>query len=347
MQPWTIEQANQWYRRQPYSVGANFNPSTAINQLEMWQAESFDPATIRRELGFAAGIGMNIMRVYLHDLVWEQDSAGFCQRIDQYLQIAAGHRIQTLFVVFDDCWNPNFALGPQPKPKPFTHNSGWVQSPGKDIVNDPSRWPRLEAYVQGLLTRFKADPRIAGWDLYNEPGNGASGDASSDASKQKEGSLPLLRATFQWARGVAGLTQPLTCGVWNFAPDYQALNEFSLENSDITTFHSYSPPQQLSERIRDLASRGRGRPMICTEYMARAAGSNFEHCLPVMKKHNVGAINWGLVAGKTQTIYPWGWNPDKGEPDILFHDVLRPDGSLLYPDEERIIRRVTGAGAGA
>jgi endo-1,4-beta-mannosidase len=343
MQLWTPEQADAWHRRQPYYFGANFTPSTAINQLEMWQRESFDPQTIARELGYAAGIGMNIMRVYLHDLLWEQDSRGFCQRIDAYLKLAQEKGIKTLFVLFDDCWNPNPALGPQPAPQPFTHNSGWVQSPGRRVVKDPTQWPRLEKYTCELLTRFRDDPRIVGWDLYNEPGNGDSGDNTS-GTKQGEGSLPLLQAVYGWARGVDDLSQPVTSAVWNFSPAFDRLNEFALTHSDITTFHCYAPAQQLVDLIKDLQKRG--RPMICSEYMARGAGSTFEHCLPLLKKYRVGAINWGLVAGKTQTIYPWGWNAAKGEPDILFHDVFHPDGAFLYPAEAAAFRSVTeSAGA--
>ena len=68
---WSKEKANAWYAKLPWMAGADFLPSTAINQLEMWQEESYDSATIDRELGFAAGIGMNVMRVYLHHLAWQ------------------------------------------------------------------------------------------------------------------------------------------------------------------------------------------------------------------------------------------------------------------------------------
>ncbi len=336
---WTKDQASQWQARQPYYVGANFTPSTAINQLEMWQAESFDPQTIRRELTFAAGIGMNLMRVYLHDLLWDHDKQGFCRRIGQYLDIAHSLQIKTLFVLFDDCWRQTFSLGKQPDPQPYTHNSGWIQSPGVRVVNDPTQWARIERYTKELLSAFKDDPRIMGWDLYNEPGNGTSGDSSAGQTKQIDRSLPLLKAVFDWARSVSGLTQPLTTALWNSSPEFKNLNEFALANSDIISFHNYGPPQALAEMIHNLAQRG--RPMLCSEYMARGAGSTFEHCLPILRKYNVGAINWGLVSGKTQTIYPWGWNPAKGEPDILFHDIFRPDGSFLYPREESAIKQIS------
>ena len=339
---WSEEKTRNWWAQQPYFVGANFVPSTAINQLEMWQEETFDPDTIDRELGWAAGIGMNIMRVFLHDLLWEQDRDGFCRRIDRYLEIAALHAVKTMFVLFDDCWNQTFSLGKQPEPIPYTHNSGWVQSPGVKVVNDPSQWTRLKDYVQGILERFKNDERVVVWDLYNEAGNGTSGDHSDSKERQGERSLPLLRSVFEWSRSVKGVWQPLTVGVWNFSPAFEGLNGFSLENSDLITFHDYRPPQPLVNRIKELLEHR--RPMICTEYMARGSGSSFEHCLPLLKKYDVGAINWGLVSGKSQTIYPWGWSKEMGEPDILFHDVFNRDGTFLYPPEEQAIRKLTGLG---
>ncbi len=306
----------------------------------MWQAETFDLVTIERELGWAKNLGMNVARVYLHNLLWEQDSDRFCERIDRYLSIANSHGMKTLFVIFDDCWNAEFALGPQPAPQPGVHNSGWVQSPGSRVVNDPLAWAGLEDYLTGLLQRYRQDERILGWDLYNEPGNGSSGDTASNAAKQGKSSLPLLKAVFAWARKVEGLEQPLTSGVWNFSPDYSELVEFACANSDVITFHSYSPPQDLANLIYDLKKHE--RPLICTEYMARGAGSTFEHCLPILKRHNVGALNWGLVSGKTQTVYPWGWTAEKATPEIWFHDIFNQDGTLLYPNEERVFQQVVG-----
>ncbi|MDT8390615.1 MAG: 1,4-beta-xylanase [Lentisphaeria bacterium] len=335
MRRWTMEQANNWARQQPWLFGANFTPSTAINQLEMWQAETFDPVTIERELGYAQGIGMNIMRVYLHDLLWEHDRDGFIARVERYLSIADSKGIRTMFCIFDDCWNSEFALGPQPAPKPYTHNSGWVQSPGYRIVEDPSQWPRLERYVKELLERFKADPRVAVWDLYNEPTNSV-GDPITGA-RRPINSMPLLKAVFGWARDVEGLTQPLTAGVWlDMAEDgwvdREDLNACILDLSDIVTFHAYMAPEKgLLKRIETCAATG--RPLICTEWLARGHGSTFADCLPVFRKHCAGAINWGLVSGKTQTIYPWGWSQDKGEPPVYHHDIFNPDGTLLYPHE--------------
>ena len=336
MKRWSVERARKWAKERPFLFGANFTPSTAINQLEMWQAETFDASTIESELVLANSIGMNIMRVYLHDLLWEQDKEGFVERIEEYLAIADACSIGTMFVIFDDCWNGDFSLGKQPDPVPYTHNSGWVQSPGHPVVEDPAQWPRLERYVKGLLGHFKDDPRVLMWDLYNEPGNGRIGDATEKKARSGR-SDPLVKAVFEWARSVDGLSQPLTVGLWNIQ---ESLNKIVLEESDIVSFHAYMKPNELNARIEKCAAAG--RPMICSEWLARAYGSTFQDCLPVMKEKCIGAINWGLVDGKTQTKYPWGWKKEKGEPPVWHHDIFNTDGSLFYPEEEDVIRKVLG-----
>ena len=88
---WSEEKANSWYQQQPWLVGSNFIPANAINELEMWQAATFDPQEIDKELGWAQSLGMNTMRVFLHDLLWQQDAAGFKQQ-NRYL---SDHRGQT------------------------------------------------------------------------------------------------------------------------------------------------------------------------------------------------------------------------------------------------------------
>src|SRR5688572_7132217 len=150
-QQWTAQKANSWYASQRWLVGSNYVPTDAINQLEMWQAETFNPAQIDKELGWAKDMGMNTMRVFLHDQLWTQDAAGFRRRIDQFLTIAAKHGIKPLLVLFDSCWDPNPRLGPQRPPIPGVHNSGWVQGPGRVGLADTANYPRLEAYVRGVV----------------------------------------------------------------------------------------------------------------------------------------------------------------------------------------------------
>ncbi|MEL7160339.1 MAG: 1,4-beta-xylanase, partial [Bacteroidota bacterium] len=161
---WSVEEANAYYAKWPWQVGSNFNPRDAINQLEMWQAETFNPEMIDEELGWAAGIGMNSMRVYLHNLVWEQDSAGLLERMERYLEIADGHGISTTFVLFDAVWDPVSELGEQPAPRPHVHNSGWVQSPqSRQLLRAERYYPKGKSYVQGILRHFRDDDRIFMW----------------------------------------------------------------------------------------------------------------------------------------------------------------------------------------
>ncbi len=304
---WTEGQANAWYAHQPWPVGADFLPSTAINELEMWQAETWDPATIDRELGWAEGIGMNTMRVFLHNLLWDQDSKGFESRMDEFLAIAARHHIRPVFVLFDSCWDPHPRLGPQHPPIPGVHNSGWVQAPGTEILSDPARVPRLEAYVKGIVGAFANDPRILAWDLWNEPDNGnESSYAKGDPRNKNQIILALLPQVFAWARA-AHPSQPLTSGLWHGDWSSPAamppLARIQIEQSDVVSFHDYGRAAQFERHIKELGQFH--RPLICTEYMARNIGSTFDTILPIAREHRVGAINWGLVAGKSQTWIPW------------------------------------------
>ena len=327
-QVWSTTKAWAWYRAHPWMSGANFTPSTAINQLEMWQADTFDPTTIDRELGWAEGIGFNTMRVFLHSLAWQQDPKGFKQRVDTYLGIADKHHIQTIFVFFDDCWNKTSQIGVQPAPKTGIHNSGWLQDPGDPASRDSVTFVKLKPYVQDVLTTFAHDKRILFWDLYNEPGN--SGKLAT--------SMPLLRNIFSWARAV-NPDQPLSVGLW--AWDYGALNSFQARNSDIITYHNYEEAP-MHQRVIELLET-HGRPLICTEYMARTRNSRFATIMPLLKKQNVGAINWGLVDGKTNTKYQWDTPlADGSEPIEWFHEVFHRDGMPYRQDETNLIKKLNG-----
>ncbi len=345
---WSADRANAWYAGLPWPAGANFVPSTASNQFEMWQAETWDPETIDRELGWAAGIGFNVMRVYLHDMLWAADAEGFEKRIDEYLAIADKHGIKTMLVLFDSVWDPFPKLGPQKEPVPHVHNSRWLQSPHIDIQKDPSRYEELKPYVTGILTRFKDDPRVLAWDLFNEPGNPVPQYQPKEGwtrEEKEQAHLILLGKIFDWAREV-NPSQPLTVGVWvdvgrrtNPVP---SLDKLMLERSDIITFHSYSPLPAVKTAVTWL--KRSGRPIICTEYMSRGSGSTFETVMPYLKDQNVGAINWGLVDGRSQTIYPWdSWDKQyTAEPDPWFHDIFRKDGTPYDEKETTLIRKLTG-----
>jgi hypothetical protein len=329
---WTVERAWQWQRENGWLVGCNFIPSTAVNQLEMWQAETFDPVTIDRELGFAEQTGLNCMRVYLHHVAWETDSAGFKTRLDEFLAISTRHGIKTIFVFLDDCWNPTCQAGPQPEPKPGVHNSGWLQDPGELIhTADSTRLLNvLERYVKDVITTFGNDRRIVMWDLYNEPGN----------STWEVKSLPLLEKVFAWAREACP-SQPLTAGIWTLWHTFTPLVQCQMENSDVITYHQYEKAEYHQSMIDTLARLG--RPMVCTEYLARQNNSTPITITPMLREQNIGAINWGLVAGRTQTNFLWNTPlPDCSEPPLWGHDLFRSDGTPYIAEEIEMLRKLTG-----
>lgn len=342
---WTKEQANTWYGQQPWLVGCNYAPATAINQLEMWQAETFDTATINKELGWAASIGMNTIRVFLHDLLYQQDSAGLFNRMDIFLDIAARHNIKVMFVLFDSVWDPFPKLGKQREPKPHVHNSGWVQSPGHDALKDSTQYPRLEAYVKGVVQHFANDNRVLVWDVWNEPDNINPGSYGTVELKNKGLIVaPLLQKVFEWSRSV-NPSQPLTSGIWigdwSSHDSLKVWEKIQLAQSDVISFHNYNEPAELEKRILQLQRYG--KPLLNTEYMSRGNGSFFEGSLPIFKKHKVAAYNWGLVAGKTNTIYPWdSWDKAyTAEPELWFHDIFRQDGTPYKQSEVDFIKKMT------
>ena len=344
---WPEQKANAWYAQQPWLVGSNYVPKSAINQLEMWQEPTFDPEQMDKELSLAEAMGRNTMRVFLHDLLWQQDAVGFQKRIDRFLTIASRHHIRTMFVLFDSCWDPLPHLGPQHPPIPGVHNSGWVQSPGAAALADPSQYPRLKAYVQGVVGAFAKDDRILAWDLWNEPGADNLGSYAKEELKDKTARVTaLLPQVFAWARE-GNPVQPLTSGVWavDTSPDGANLGELQqiqLSESDILTFHNYSWPEHFKRQVTWLKKSN--RPVIYTEYMARSVGSTFDTVLPIARQERVGAINWGFVAGKTQTYLPWdSWQHPYvlDQPPVWFHEVLRPDGTPYRKAEVDLIRQLT------
>ena len=322
---WARHRAADWHTARPWIVGCNYIPGYAVNQLEMWQAETFDPKAIEGELSLAASLGFNTVRIFLHDLLWT-DPDGLLDRLEQFLSIADRHNLSSMPVFFEGVWNNYAQLGPQPDPIPGVHNSQWVQSPSAKAAVDPAQWQRLEDYVSGVLDRFADDERVLMWDVYNEPGN----------EGMITNALPLLDAAFRWARSI-GVDQPLTSAIWEITSSFHELNRYQLLSSDIITFHHYLDVKHLEWLISSL--RLLGRPMICTEYMARSYGSTFRSHLPAFQAEDVGCLSWGLVTGRTQTRFAWDSPRDAEESDSWFHDIFRADHTPYDVDEVEFIRR--------
>ena len=343
---WSEEKAWKWHQENGWMAGTNFNPSTAINQLEFFQEESFDMETIDRELSWSAELGMKMHRVYLHNLLWDQDSLGFINRINAYLETADKYQIKTMLVLLDDVWHPVPKLGKQPDPTPFVHNSGWVQAPGAAILGDSLRHDELKNYIKGVISHFAEDKRVVAWDLYNEPDNVANQPeyAELEVKDKYTFTFALLKKVVRWAREV-NPSQPSTIGVWkgdhSLWGNPQALRpleRFMIENSDVISFHSYDNLQVTREKVEELKKYN--RPIICTEYLARGNGSTFEDILPMFKENEIHAVNWGFVSGKTNTIFPWSsWSKSFDSiPKIWHHDIYRTDKSSFSEEEIALLK---------
>lgn len=331
---WSEDRANQWQAEKGWIVGVNFVPSTAVNAIEMWQKETFDPVTIDRELGWAQDLGFNTVRVFLNDLVWEADSVGMKKRMDQFLGICGKHGIRVIFNFFTNGGKEGAKLGKQPESVQGVHSPAWMQSPGTKVVNNPAEWPRLERYVKGVISAFANDNRVLLWHLYNEPENFNRG----------ANTLPLLREVFRWARQV-NPSQPLSSPIW-LCPGSEGDETFLPivcflgENCDVMTFHSYRGKEVVKQAITYMKQFN--RPVICTEYMARFRGSTFEEIMPLLKANNVGAISFGLVAGKTNFYVPWDSKEGDPEPKLWLHDILHKDGTPYDKKETDFIKSMTG-----
>jgi hypothetical protein len=332
---WPKEKAWQWYNTHPWINGCNYLPSYAGNSTEFWQADTFDPRVIDRELTLAAGLGYNSVRVLMQYMVWENNPESYKARFAAFLELARKHGISVMPQFFDDCafglqpdkWKrENPYLGKQDDPIPGVFFPNWAPSPGHSRVTDISAWPRLKKYMLDFMGTFKDDKRILAWDLYNEPSGGNMGGKT----------IPLLKEVFLWAREIDA-SQPVTSGLWN---GDNAINSIILKNSDIITFHQYPTPDP--DRFKET-----GRPVICTEWMIRT-GPNihndiFAKTLPGLKEKKIGSYSWGLVNGRSQAQFPWGSQPGTPEPKIWFTDIFRDiQGTAYDQDEIDAIRKVSG-----
>jgi hypothetical protein len=352
---WSIKRANDWWQGRSWVCGFNFLPSSAVNFLEMWHPDGFDPQTIERELKWASNIGFNAIRVNPHYLVWKHDRDGLLERFEWLLATADRLGIDTVPCLFDDCGfgGAEPVYGPQPDPVPGLHNGRAVASPGRKALMDRNQWPQFEAYFRDFIKTFKADERILFWDLYNEPGNNlifTRGGSREDKEDFAPFSLELMRSCFDWCRSESP-SQPATVGAWSTphpgsgAEPYRTeIDRTALALSDIVTFHAYCSAEQAAEII-DYLSKFQ-RPMLCTEWMARAVGSSITDQLVLYHDRKVGCFQWGLTQGRTQTYLPWpadlvqmhGGAPEKGE---WFHDLLTQEGVPYSELETELVRSLT------
>ena len=310
-------------------MGCNFLPSTAVNDIEMWQAATYDPKTIDRELGFAEGLGYNTVRVFLNFVVWKADPEGLKMHMADFLAIAARHRISVMFAPFGRlqfCGARGSGRASAGTREGRTQQPMGLE-PSAGHGHQSHDMARGESLRQGHRPCIRRDPRVSVWDVYNEAGNSGLGEKS----------LPLVEAAFAWARQT-NPTQPLTSCSWTLFDG--TLGQRVMELSDVVSFHCYGPPDDFRSKIA--ICRKFGRPLICTEWLHRGGGNTVAAILPILHDNKIGSYNWGLVAGRTQTFMPWGSKPGTPIPKLWQHDLFHADGTPFSLDESSFIKHITG-----
>lgn len=349
---WTTEEVNSWYSNIKWPVGCNFLPSTAVNWNEMWMKDTFDVETISKELALASSIGMNTIRTNLPFIVWLYDRNGLISRIDKLLEIANKNNIKTMLTLMDDCGfsGDHPWIGKQKPPRKNVHNSQAAASPGRNIVVNEDYWDLVFKYLRDIVLTFKDDERILIWDIYNEPTNdGIFSDISEMdhfEGNLKDYSYKLCKNSIDVVRS-CDPKAPLTIGAWHNVKNIlnmdislfdNDIDRLCLENSDVISFHAYSPKSVINEILSFLEKYN--RPIMCTEYLARHVESNLFDILPIFAENKIGAYNWGLVNGKTQTHIPWpvivkNYSNYK---DMWFHDLFHQDGKPYDEKEIQLLK---------
>jgi hypothetical protein len=345
---WTPSAAADWYARQPWVVGSNYIQSNTVNQIEMWQQETFDAERVDLELGWAESLGINTLRVFLNDLLWEKDSTGFQRRLEKLLKLVEKHKMRAILVLFDSSGDPFPELGRQRQPKPGVRNSLWAQSPGSKGLTDPKQLAKALTYAEDVVAAYSIDKRVLAWDVWNRPDDMNDGRfGNSEPPNKAELLRTILPQAFRYARA-GNPTQPLTSGLWR--GDWSSLDKLGpvekiqVESSDVISFQNYDGPVEFEKRVKWMQAFG--RPVLCTGFLARDQGSTFEAILPIARKYGIGVIAGDLVAGRTQMWLPWdSWQHPyiDRQPQVWGDDIYQSTGPLYRTEEGDFIRTTIGA----
>ncbi|MBR1588544.1 MAG: cellulase family glycosylhydrolase [Kiritimatiellae bacterium] len=361
--PWTKEKAWTWHCAQPWMRGCNYMPASAAGFDDMWQEHGSEARfkAMDRELALAEKTGFNVMRFLVSPGAWMAEHDGFMARFERSLALLGKHKMRAIVVLGNDCsvpkerWKP-FKSGPQDVDwgchggKKAPEHGSMPDAVGYTILDDPELNPKFYAMCEELVAKYRSDPRIAFWNLWNEPGNNNRGRLT----------LPHLRKLFELCWRIDPI-QPLAADVWcdrygmgfpsgeNVQParaDREAAQQLAGELSDIVSYHCYEPYDRQVTLIRDLR-RFYGRPLVNTEWLARTSGCNVADCYPLFYVARVGAVNWGLVAGRFQAYEPregmWKEIERGGgkryDMTKWFHDLYRPSHRPYDPREIDLIKR--------
>jgi hypothetical protein len=297
--------------------GANYVPSHASTSVAAWAR--YDADRIDRELGYAERLRLNSLRVFLQYVVYERDPADFLLKLEDFVVRCDRHGIRPLFVLFDSCFGEEPSLEKADSP-------AWVNNPGFSRLKQRDA---LERYVRDVVTPFRGDRRVLGWDVMNEP----MADFHHVTRAERD-------AIWEFVRHFCGFvkqtdpTHPITVG--------EAVVEYLPKNAghvDFLSVHSYAADRDEFKKDLDLArhyGRSCGKPVVVTECGNPGAGQKYEMVFDVLGKERLGFYFWELMIGKIQfqnmagLIYPDGSTRDPSAVAAL--------GSTGFPKKENGVR---------
>lgn len=325
---WSIEKAEEYMKRFGVIKGVNFIPSYCHSYIEMWH--HFNETCIRRELGYAKQVGFNSLRIFVAECQWETRREVVTSRLDQFLDICKEMGFSIMLTLQPNTYMiPGWKMDADEDPfithlQPSGHDRGWIYK-GARIFDCFGQWEEnrdeVARFISEIVARYGRDERVAFWDLYNEPW---------------EANRPLVELAFARAREQRPI-QPLTC-CWR-----------AWDLSDITSFHCYekpgTPPRQQVMGVHYLSFEDElkracstGRPILCSECVARTFGNELEAFLPYYSRAHIGFYVWGLCAGSAQYHIPWEWPEGSPVPRRWFQCMLYPDGTPFDEKEIAMIR---------
>lgn len=349
---WSKERAWEWYNARPWIRGCNYMSADCANRIDQWQELGFEErlVTTEEEFKLTQELGYNSIRIILEFIVWDEQRDGFMERFERYISLATKYGISCMVVLANDCMRPkSFEVNKIGKQKVDlgyhggrkTSQHGHHDEMGWHVLDDPSTAPRYFEMVREIVAKYRDDERIIIWNVYNEVGN----------SKRDKVTLPNLKRMFEIIREIEPI-QPLTAEAWRLdtqdIADLSHVEQYALNNSDIVSFHSYSHYMNIVQIIHTL--KNLGRPILCTEWLARGMGNNVQELFPLFFLEKIGCYNWGFVAGKYQTYEPWNgiWEQYEKNPNLNFdftkwlHDLYRPNHRPYNPKEIELIKHFCG-----
>jgi hypothetical protein len=326
---WSNEKAKKYMASLGVIKGVNYIPSYCVSYIEMWH--HFKEDVIYRELRYAKRFGFNSLRIFVAACQWESRREIIQEKLNTFLDWCKELGFTVMLTLQPNTYMlPNNDLHPEEDPfiinfKPGCHDGSWTYK-GAQIFDCNGKWieskENICKFVCDIISSYGQDKRVTFWDLYNEC---------------HTSNIPLQELVFSCARSQNPI-QPLTA-CWN-----------ALDISDITTFHCYATPgvevldpdlpgiHEMSFSGEINRAKSTGRPILCTECLARTFKSEMTGFLPVYRKERIGFYIWGLCAGSAQYHFPWDWPIGSPEPKRWFHCVMYPDGSFYDQTEYEMVQ---------